>query len=69
MFLTALAITKYIVLFLVLLSFQFKMVGLEDYLHEREENEREKHRKMFENNPTVLKDAERILDLEIEVKY
>ena len=62
MYLTALTITNCFLL-------QFKMEGLEDYLHEKEEIEREKHKKMLKNDPTGLEDAEKNLDLEIEVKY
>ena len=45
------------------------MEGLEDYLHDKEEIEREKCRKNLKNDPTGLEDAERNLDLEIEVGY
>ena len=43
------------------------MEGLENYLHENEEIEREKCRNKLRNDPAGLKDAERNLDLEIEV--
>ena len=47
--------------------FQFKMEGMEDYLHKKEVLDKARLQKLLENNTTSLEDAEMIHDLEVEV--